>query len=42
MSKVCVGGLFDGRPADAYEDAEACVRNEGHVVDRGGGAVSRV
>lgn len=37
MGKVRVGGLADGRPADSYEDAEFCARNEGHVVSRDSG-----
>jgi hypothetical protein len=35
LGKVCVGGLYDGRPANALEDAQACVENEGHIVDDG-------
>jgi hypothetical protein len=33
MGKVCKDGLYDGRPANALEDAAACVQNGGSVVD---------
>ena len=31
MGNVCVGGLYDGRPANTLEDQAACTGNEGSV-----------
>ena len=33
MGKICKGGLYDGRPANALEDANACTENGGTVTD---------